>query len=170
MAVGGCLGCGGSDETAQTAARTSANPPPSSRAQRVFVARAESICRKALVEIHGLSGGLPQAIRQSGNPSDPIVGALVEPGIEILTSESNQLRALRLIPDSPALETYLGLFDPIVELAHQRAEIDITVDSNHVRSLELLITELGQEQTQAARELGLKKCAIDFTQALGGAQ
>lgn len=94
----------------------------------------------------------------------------MDPGLQILIRESAQLRALRPSPQSATLETYLGLFDPIIELSRQRAEIDVRSSSNQVRSLELMIAELGQEQTKAARRFGLQKCALNFTQALGGAQ
>jgi hypothetical protein len=42
-------------------------------------------------------------------------------------------------------------------------------DAPRSHELELIIDELGQEQSAIARSLGFKACALSFTDSLGGA-
>lgn len=94
----------------------------------------------------------------------------MRPGAEILSREADSLRNIEPQPTSRSLEVFLGLFDPILELARQRLQAGTSGDPEQARRLELMIASLEDEQSAAARQLGLDACSVEFTNALGGAR
>ncbi|HEV7615373.1 MAG TPA: hypothetical protein VGO36_04000 [Solirubrobacterales bacterium] len=103
----------------------------------------------------------------AASPQQGITGGVVGPGIAILSAEAAGLRKLGPPPASPAFEIYLGLFDPIIELARQRFQAG-TTDPEQARRLELMVASLNAEQSAAAKRFGLRACGIEFNAALGG--
>jgi hypothetical protein len=132
-----------------------------------YVGQAEAVCSRGLEEIGALGRRLPRALSHSSAAQDPITSALIEPGLEILRREASRLRKLGPAPGSRALRIYLGLFDPILELARQRLYVG-TTEPEHARNLELMIASLSDEQSAAAKRFGLAACSVGFTTALGG--
>lgn len=128
--------------------------------------RAEAICRRSVARTRALGRGLSKAVANAPSPAQGITTALVGPGIAILSREAAELRRLGTPPDSPALATYLGLFDPILELARQRFQAGSRGDIGQARRLELMIADLSAEQSAAAKEFGLRACSIEFSAAL----
>lgn len=165
-------GCGGSDDGGPI---TTAGPPVA-KTQRPevdgdrYTAQAEAICRRGRRETRALGRKLPGIIASSTSPQQGITNGLVRPGTEILSREAADLRSLSPVPSSRSLQVYLGLFDPILELAQQRLEASSADDPDRARALEQMIVSLGNEQSAAAREFGLRACTVSFTQALGGSR
>jgi hypothetical protein len=129
--------------------------------------RAESICKQGLHEIGVLSRHLAQSLGNS--PSTDAIGSeLVAPGIKILDRKASRFDSLRAASDSPDFNLYIGLFDPIIELAEQRLEAGRAEEPERGQALERLIAGLGDEQVTVARRLRLDACTVSFTEALGG--
>lgn len=153
--------------SAPGSASAEARQPASPAERDRYSERAEAICRDGLRETRVLGRGLPKVLASSDSPQKGITNGLVRPGTEILSREATKLRNLEPVPNSRALEVYLGLFEPIVELARQRLEAGVG-DPEQARKLELMITSLEDEQSAAARQFGLEACAVEFIRALGG--
>jgi hypothetical protein len=162
-------GCGSSDDPSPRTVGVSGPPgqQPSEIGQR-YVERAEAVCGRGLREIRALGRELPRILSAAPSPQEGITNGLVKPGIGILSRESADLRQLGPPPDSPTLKIYLGLFEPIVELARQRVEAAAAQEPERAHDLELMIARLSDEQSAAARQSGLGPCGVDFTSALGG--
>ena len=77
------------------------------------------------------------------------------------------MRKLGPPPPSRSLEIYLGLFDPIIELARQRQYVGAT-EPERAQKLDLMIAALTDEQAAAAHQADLPACGVKFTRALGG--
>jgi len=136
-----------------------------------FIAAAEPICRRGNAATHALGEKLPRAVSGSGSLQETVLIGLVRPGIKILSRQASELRNLPAPHASEDLDTYLGLYDPIIELSYQlESALQDTEDPHRSREIELLISELGNLQTDAARRFGMHACSIDFTGALGGAK
>jgi hypothetical protein len=90
----------------------------------------------------------------------------VAPGIPLLEDFARRLRELEPRPDDIYLEQYLGLFDPGLELLHQRLLAGRAGDINEARRLEILLVELGDEQREAGRRFGFQVCNTDFLNVL----
>lgn len=133
-------------------------------ASGAFARQAESVCRRSLTATRALGRRLPQILSDSSFPQEAVTSGLVKPGVAILSNEAARLRALGT-PESEALQTYVGLFEPIVELGLQRLDVG-TGEIDRVHSLEGLIAGLEDEQSAIARRSGLKACAISFNRAL----
>jgi hypothetical protein len=135
-----------------------------------YARRAEAICRRSVAAAQAVGRVLPEAVSRAASPQVGITTALVRPGVEILSREAAALRSLGPGPRSTALQTYLGLFEPIVELAHQRLQAGLASEFERARELEVLIAGLADEQSTAARRYGFHACSIEFTRALGRAE
>jgi hypothetical protein len=165
-------GCGANES--ESSSTTVTAPAPAARsaapglAEAVYVRRAEAICRRGVARTQALGRRLPEIVSRAPSPQQGITSGVVGAGIAILGEEAAALRSLGPPPASPALETYLGLFDPILELARQRLQAGNVGDSERARRLELMISSLGQEQSAAAKRFGLRACSIEFNAALGG--
>jgi len=147
-------------------------PTPAERALTAkFIAAAEPICRQGNAATHALGEKLSQAVAGSGSLQETVLTGLVQPGIKILSRQAGELRNLPAPRSSEDLQTYLGLYDPIIELSYQlEAALQDAEDPHRSREIELLISELGNLQGAAARRFGMHACSIDFTGALGGAK
>ena len=170
LATAALTGCGGSrsatSETTDTVVPTHRTASDVDRG--LYIAKAEAICRRGLRKTHALGRNLPEVLSSSASPQEGITNGLVRPGTEILSREAAGLRNIRPAPNSRALEIYLGLFEPIVELAHQRLEAGTAGELERAHNLELMIASLGDEQSAAAHQFGLHACSVKFTRALGG--
>jgi len=130
-------------------------------------ARAEAICKRSVSEINLLGQRLADALAE--NPGGDAIGSdLVAPGIRILDRESSRLGGLQAESDSPHFDLFVGLFDPMIELAEQRLEAGRAAEPERGQTLERLIAGLSDEQVAIARHLGLDACSVGFTAALGG--
>lgn len=121
-------------------------------------------------ETRELGQRLSQVVAQSGSVQETIASGLVKPGIAILIREQARLKRLGPPPRSEDLATYLGLFSPIIVLSEQLLAESEAQDTQQSRNLEVMVTNLIDEQTAAAKRFGLRSCAITFTSALGGEQ
>jgi hypothetical protein len=164
-------GCGGSSSAKPKADSASPQAAEARTASEtsVYAERAEGVCKTALRETRELGRILPQKLAQRTSP-DPIAGNLVEPGIAILNRESSRLRDVGSPPPSRPLRIFLGLFDPIVELARQRVAVGAAGERSRAREIELLIADLVDEQSAAAQRFGFRACSIGFYHALRGAE
>jgi hypothetical protein len=169
LAIFFIAGCGSSDSSTTREEPVVKGDEPPARLDLRLAAQVEGVCRNTRVEIDGVSRRLAREIGNSSGP-DAIGEALVAPGIRILRKEASQLEELPGVSGSPQLETYVGLFEPIIELAELRLEAGRAQEPERNRSLELLIAGLTEEQVTIARELGLDACSVGFTEALGGQQ
>lgn len=133
-------------------------------ASDTFARQAEGVCRRSLAATRALGRKLPQILSGSSFPQEAVTSGLVRPGVAILSDEAGRLRALGT-PESQALQTYVGLFEPIVELGLQRLDVGVG-EIERVHSLERLIAGLENEQSAIARRSGLKACAVSFNRAL----
>lgn len=130
-------------------------------------AAAEAICQRSLREINLLGSRLATALANSPG-RDAIGSELVAPGVRIVDRELSKLERLQATPESPQFSLYIGLFNPIIELAEQRLEAGKNDEPERGQALERLIAGLGDEQVATARRLGLNACSVSFTEALGG--
>jgi hypothetical protein len=129
--------------------------------------KAEAACRQSVRETTALARRLAQALAEDPGV-DAIGSQLVEPGIDILERESTRLKAIPMASDSSQFSLYVGLFEPMIELAEQRLEAGRSGEPERGQALERLIAGLGDTQVSIAAELGLDACRISFTKALGG--
>jgi hypothetical protein len=173
LLVGAALlaGCGGGSSSSTTdepttPAASAGNP----RQAAVWARRAEAVCRQASAEATAISANLAEAIAKSKSQPEGINEGLVKPGVAILERESRRLHALRSPPESTDVERFVGLFEPVVVLAHARAAAGEEANLEAQRELEQLIVGLTAEQTAFARRADLKACETGFFEALGGAQ
>jgi hypothetical protein len=162
-------GCGGgsSDSQSTTQAGPTSQPPPTDAGEKAgYVRRADAICRAANRRIGALA--TPTAARLRKAQSSPLgtTELLVRPGTKILDREATRLRALQPRPTDPSLETFLGLWDPILLLADERLG---TTDVDQAVRLEREVAVLEGDQEQAARRFGLRVCGPGFTQVLSSA-
>ena len=166
------IGCGssgnGNSGTAADSTGAATHPAGARVALPRFVERAEKICVQGKRETQALGVRLSQVLSHS-SPQDAITNALVKPGIGILNRERTSLKDLGPAPDSRTVEIFLGLFDPIIELAHQRLQATASDEPDQARSLEVMIARLEDERSAAARRLGLDACGVPFSRALRGA-
>ncbi len=132
-----------------------------------YAARANAICtemgreKAALLDGAFGSGG-------SGDALTAITEGLVAPGLRILEREAERLRALEPRPDNEELETYLGLFDPIIVLADERLRTGRAGNIGSSRDLERLVVGLEERQRAAAVAAGLDRCGVGFAGAIAG--
>jgi hypothetical protein len=172
--LAGCGSSGGSQPDTESSSGTAvdAGTPPAEFRESFprYAERAERICARSTRETHAVGREFSAAIASSGNPEEAITNGVVKPGIEILSREAAQLRALGPASESRTLEVLVGLFDPIVELARQRVQASGAAEPERARSLEVTIAELENEQHAAADALGLNACGVRFTSALGGSE
>lgn len=132
--------------------------------------KAEAVCRRASAEAGAISAHLAEAIAKSESQPEGINKGLVNPGVAILERESRRLRALRSPPESTDVTRFVGLFEPVIVLAHARAAAGEGSSLQAQRELEQLIVGLTAEQSTFARRSGLKACETGFFEALGGAK
>jgi hypothetical protein len=159
-AVAAVAGCGGGDGDSEGAREQTVAVDPE------YAARANAIC----TEMRRRKRGLVKSIGTiPGGALAAITEGLVAPGIRILDREAARLRALQPRPDNHELETYLGLFDPILVLSEERLRTGRAGDFSTSRTLERLVTGLEQRQRGAALAAGLDQCGVEFVRALGPA-
>ncbi len=154
-------GCGGSADPATTASDR-AEPVAGSISRDAYVRRADSICRKAIDDARALvAGGFETGDSGSGGLA-LTTKTLVAPGIAIRARQATRIRALpRPAGDSAALDTFVGLFDPIDELSRQRLRAGLAGDMNESLHLERLLGMLALEQQRSARRYGFDDCSTD---------
>jgi hypothetical protein len=165
-ALSGCggSGSGSSSSPAPRSEAIAAVPdPPTAR-------RAEAICRRAGAEVGVVAGNLPAAMKRNSSAEQGITEGLVRPAIGILEREGADLEGLHPKPESATFSTFVGLFEPVISLAHQRLASGEAADIGTSQQLEKLTESLTTEQAKLAASLGLTACETDFFEALGTAQ
>lgn len=169
MAIAGCGSSSGPNpEIAGKPLRPATSRSVSDAQKARYVAEAESICSRSAREARAIRRRLPTVISHSKSPEEGITNGLVRPGIETLRLEATTLRRLQPRPSSRALEVFLGLFDPIVELGLERLRAGIAGKLDRARRLEVMIARLEDEQSASARQFGFRLCGIGFNHSLGG--
>jgi hypothetical protein len=153
----------GSSEPASGGAR----PPAGGRS---YVAEANAICRDTVRDARRV-GRRFSAAAGANDPDAVKLAAegLIKPGIPVLEREARRFRELSSETDDPDLGRYVAIFDPIESLAHDLERATTKGDVNTVRRIEKLMVDLGKDQRQIARELGLRACDVDFVNALTAA-
>ena len=126
---------------------------------------ADPICRRTIEAIQNLE--LAPSTGAHANVLTPTTEGLVRPGIPILSREATRLRALQPRPVDTDLQTYLGIFDPILVLSHQRLRAGGTADPTVANRLENLIAGLEEDQARAAHAFGFRYCGTGFFAAFG---
>lgn len=168
LAVVAIAGCGG-DRATDTQPGSSQKPPRSAPA--AILARASANCRRFLHQARELGDG---ALNEgSGTILELTTENVVKPSIPLLEEMARRQQTLARAAEDPDLSLYADLFDPIVVLTQERlhsgqAVIRTGSELERERSAELedQMTELGEEQREAARRAGLPACAVDFRKAL----
>jgi hypothetical protein len=173
LAVAVILGGCGSSDSGETEAATETTSSTSRNAHSGvdparYSKRAEGICARGVRETHTLGRRLAEVVSNSATPEAAITNGVVKPGIEILEREGNSLRSLGQPPDSRTWQVFVGLYDPIVELARQRLQATAAGEPERARGIEQMIGRLEGERSAAARQLGLDSCGVQFSRALGG--
>jgi hypothetical protein len=172
LLVAALVGCGSSGSSASSGG-TASSPAANATADTgepsaAYLAQVEAACTRSVAETEALTKRLPEFFAEAPNGNAAITRGVVGEGMKILAAEASRIRAAGPEPSGAPLSTFVGLFDPIVELAHQRLASGEAEDLNRSHELELLVTALSAEQAEAGEAAGLKSCSVDFTQALGG--
>lgn len=141
------------------------------RASAAVLARANANCRRFLrdaqvVAAEAFSSG-------EGNLIELATEHVVKPSIPLLERVAQRQQALARSAGDPRLSLYADLFDPIIVLAEERLRSGQAAiregggpEIQRSREIEDLMTELGADQRQAARDAGLPACTADFRKAL----
>jgi hypothetical protein len=154
IATSGCGGNGGNDEGGPTA-----GPP------RAVVATADTNCRYLKRETKRIGRGALAGYTPA-NALQITTEHLVKPSIALLERVGKRQQALKSKANDPWFDLYANLFDPIVVTAQERLRAGRANDYGHSRDLEELLTSLGLEQKNAARQAGLEDCDVDFQHIL----
>jgi hypothetical protein len=140
------------------------------KASPATVARANANCRDFLRGIHEIGKG---ALKGEGNIPELATENLVKPSIPLLERVARRQQAVARESGDPRLQLYADLFDPIIVLAQRRLHIGRLAERAgqgeevlRAREVEELLSQLGLEQRQAAREAGLSDCDLDFEHEL----
>jgi hypothetical protein len=163
----GCDGGDGDDSSAATDSTQGGSAGGAAGPTKAeYLARADAICGDALAETARLGRRFLEHPRQ-GRPNDPLGSStegLFVPGLELREDQAERLMRLeRPDEDSEALDAYLDLFGPIEELIRERIRVARAGKPEDARRIEVLMDELAEEQTRAARRAGLRECGKDFT-------
>jgi hypothetical protein len=128
------------------------------------LARANANCRQMLRGVRHLAKG----VLSSGytNTLELTTEGFAKPGIRLVKREARRQQALRPAIADPRFSLYAELFDPIIVLAEQRLQAGQAREIARSQLLQDLLTGLGAEQRQAARNAGLRACNVDFLEAM----
>jgi hypothetical protein len=166
-------GCGSSSSTSTggiTAAKANPGTDAANTPRAAYVTKIRAACRRAVAETGALTARLPKFFAEAPNGNVAITEGIVRQGVRIIEAEARRIRAAGPEPEATPLAVFVGLFDPIIELGHQRLTSGEAEEVERSHQLELLVTSLSDEQAEAAAAAGLKPCSVDFTQALGGTE
>jgi hypothetical protein len=160
-------GCGGGDDDSAPATPTTTSAVQDGSASpqdKHFFEGAEAICSRAIAETKELRRHIAAGSDTNLDPSEVITETVVRPGLRILEQQAQDLRAIAP-PEgqNEALDTYLGLYDVIDGLLRRRLNTESLAEA---QNLELLITEVGDEQRAAAKTYGFDACATNFLTVL----
>lgn len=159
LLAAGCGGGGGESDA------NLGGPGQSEALPAEIASRADSNCRDFLLEARRIG-------RKAFGDAPPTTilelatERLVKPSIPVLEGMAKRQQGLEPEADSSSFNLYAELFDPIVAIARERLAAGRAGDAAKAKRLEELLTNLGLEQRQAAREAGLADCDIDFQHAL----
>lgn len=165
-AMGGCGGGAGSRSTSTS----SADPTREAALSPAVARRAEAICARATREIATLAARTALLMSREASAEEAITKGMVGPGIEVLEKEGRRLQALAPQVESAVFATYVGLFEPVLDLAYQRLAAGEAQRTDESHELEILTGSLTREQAKLAAGLGLTACETDFFEALGKGQ
>lgn len=152
-------GCGGGSNASPE------KPEQSEELPSDIASRANSNCRYFLREARRIG-------REAFGEAPPTTilelatERLVKPSIPVLERTAKRQQALEPEANNSNFNLYAELFDPIVAIARERLEAGRAGDAAKSKRLEKLLTDLGLEQRQAARDAGLSDCDIDFQHTL----
>jgi hypothetical protein len=160
LGLAACGGNSGPDTTAEGTNSVSAREASATHA----MAKAEANCRKMLAEVKAAAHGvLSEGFK---NNLQLVTLGFGRPGLAI--AKRMRARQAKLIGaiDSPAYETYVGLFDPIILYAQKNVRAAEAEDLARATELKEKLTTLGTEQRIVAGEAGLPACEVDFLEAM----
>lgn len=156
-------GCGGGDGgSAATGTSSTTTPAADAPTKQEYVAKADRICARALVDARRLvqrafTGSVP-----AGGPLALTTERLIKPGIAIRERQARELRALT--PPAGAsehLDDFLGYFDVIAAVSRLRYEAGRAEDQEAANRYEELLSRLAVEQEDAAKAYGFDDCSKD---------
>jgi hypothetical protein len=128
------------------------------------LAHADANCRAFLHETKRIATGALAS--PPANALELTTERLVKPSIPLLERIADRQQALEPAAHDPQFDLYANLFDPVVVLAHERLVAGQEGDYPRSRELEEMLTDLGLEQRDAARGVGLNDCDVDFQHVL----
>jgi hypothetical protein len=133
-------------------------------ASAAVIARADANCRDFLRETKRIAAGALASPPASA--LELTTERLVKPSIPLLERIADRQQALEPAAHDPQFDLYANLFDPVVVLAHERLVAGQEGNYPRSRELEEMLTDLGLEQRDAARGVGLNHCDVDFQHVL----
>jgi hypothetical protein len=161
-------GCGGGGEETTAAATTQQEATTTAPRPRAYVAAANGVCRQMLRETRRL--GRDFIAEVAASPEHDLLGSMTEglisPGVTVLSRIAARLRAVEAKYPDPALSVYVGLYEPLLQLARLRLSAGEAEDFGEAKNLETQMEQIGTEQRLAARRAGLRDCGVDFLHAL----
>lgn len=144
--------------------------PHSVEASPALLSRANATCRYFRRETAKIGR---RALNGNPNPAELTTERLVKPSIPLIERVARRQQALARQGNDPKLILYARLFEPIIVLAKERLRTGRNSERpGHAqafvlsRGLENLMTEIGLEQRQVAREAKLPDCSINFEHVL----
>jgi hypothetical protein len=162
LAIGsGASSCGGGDdgETARPPSEPDIGVIPAG-----VVSRADGNCRWMLRNVKRVARSVDLSDYTSG--FQLTTEAFAKPGIKLVKSLARRQGSLRASADDPRFDAYVELFDPIIVLGEQRLKAGLAGQEARSKHLQDLLTELGDEQREAAGQAGLAACDVDFLEVL----
>jgi hypothetical protein len=163
--------CGGSSSstsvsTVATAPSSGGAKEPEGGASMAYVKPAEATCERLLAEARQIGRSFVHKVIEvnATNPEEFEMSKLIRPGVRSLERIAARFRAIEKRHPNPNFDVYVGLYEPLLQLAHLR--LAAGDDQAEGKNLERQMESVGAEQRLAARQSGLKACRIDFLHAL----
>jgi len=153
VAVLASAGCGDDDSSDDQAAGEGA----------AYVERASAICREGVREAKRI-GKRSQNV-DPGN-LELITAIFIRPGISLLERQAERLRGIDAPPEDEAYHTYVGLYDPAIELVRRRVEAARAGDIAEAQNVGTYMDQLGADSREAARAAGLADCDVDIARTM----
>jgi hypothetical protein len=164
--------CGGGSSSSSSSAPVTTAPSsggakePAEETSTAYVKPAEATCHQLLREAQRIGRKFiaEYAASENASPEQFEMSGLIRPGVHSLERISTKFRALSERYPNPNFALYVGLYEPLLQLAHLR--LAAGEDEAEGKSLEGQMEAVGAEQRLAAKQAGLKACQIDFLHAL----
>jgi hypothetical protein len=147
----------GTEQRGETSAASTAPPA-------AVVAEANRNCRRMLRDVTRIGRKAKGAGYKTAR--ELTTKGLAEPGMRLIKDLARRQQALRDEAGSPSYEAYASAFDPIIVLGEQWLRAQRELDFERADQLQELLTNRGAEQQVLARRAGLRRCSVDFLNAM----